>query len=120
MHDMRISLRSVQEAADTDTNPHMVQKLRQYVASAIKMLESGVICYDPQCSEKWHVVYIRHQEWERYDLDGKHTVDMSLVRECHINPDKSCDIKLEDCTQHHEVEVQPKLYLLYLFSVATS
>ena len=100
---MRISLRSVQEATATD--PHMVQKLDKYLTSAIKMLESGVIRYDPPSSEKWHVVYIRHQEWESYDLDGKHTLDMSFVRERHINPDEPCEIKLEDCTRHHEVEV---------------
>ena len=101
---MRISLSSVEDSERSVFDPEPIH----FLTSSIKKLESGVLRYDPQSMGeiKWRVVHIRYQEWESYEWRDQYTVDVSLVREYYVDPNEKCrDIKIEDYTEHHEVEV---------------
>ena len=91
------------DKASTD-NP----SITRFISSAIKIPEPGVVHYNPFATdEKWSVTYIRHQQWESYELHKYYTVSISAIGSYNINPDKlkPLVITAEKFKRHHEVEV---------------
>lgn len=98
-----MNLRSVDKASADDPS------IQRFISSTIEMQEPGIIRYNPLASdEKWRVTYVRHQEWESYELRDSYTVDISAVGEYWIDSGdlQYHEIQQKDFSRHHEVEVR--------------
>lgn len=92
------------DKASTD-NP----SIERFILSSVEILESGGVRYDPfATSEKWSVMYVRHQQWESFVFHKHYTVSISAIGSYNINPEKlkPLVIRPEDFSRHHEVEVR--------------